>query len=63
MNIAERKFALPEELPVQEVSTYTDTRQLLARARQEAIKKGYNDWLICDMDAHHVETVSWKEIV
>lgn len=32
MNIAERKFALPEELPVQEVSTYTDTRQLLARA-------------------------------
>lgn len=63
MNIAERKFSLPEELPVQEVSTYTDTRQLLAKARQEAIKKGYSDWLICDMDAHHVETVSWKEIV
>lgn len=63
MNIAERKFALPEELPVQEVSTYTDTRQLLARAKKEAVKKGYSDWLICDMDAHHVETVSWKEIV
>lgn len=63
MNITERKFRLPEELPVQEVSTYTDTRQLLARARREAIRKGYSDWLICDMDAHHVETVSWKEIV
>jgi uncharacterized protein len=49
--------------PVQEVDVYTDTRDILAHARRQAVSKGYADWILCDIDAHHVETVSWNEIV
>lgn len=52
-----------QPLPVQEVSVYTDTRDLLENARRNAVRRGFDDWFICDIDAHHVETVSWKEIV
>jgi predicted TIM-barrel fold metal-dependent hydrolase len=52
-----------ELLAVQEVSVHTDTRDLLAHAKRDAIKRGLQDWLVCDIDAHHVESVSWKEIV
>ena len=31
--------------------------------RQDSIRRKYRDWFICDIDAHHVETVSWKEII
>ena len=31
--------------------------------RRNAIRRGLQDWFVCDIDAHHVETVSWKEIV
>src|SRR5690606_12084707 len=51
------------ELPVQEIDVHTDTRDILAHARQGARKRGFQDWLICDVDAHHVETVSWHELV
>jgi predicted TIM-barrel fold metal-dependent hydrolase len=53
----------PELLPTQEISVYTDTRDLLAHARRDAKSRGFQDWFICDIDAHHVESVSWKEIV
>ncbi len=26
-------------------------------------RRKFQDWFICDIDAHHVETVSWKEII
>jgi uncharacterized protein len=55
--------SLPGLLTPQEVSVHTDTRELLAHAKRDARKRGFQDWLICDIDAHHVETVSWKEIV
>jgi hypothetical protein len=55
--------SLPGLLSPQEVSVHTDTRELLAHAKRDARKRGFQDWLICDIDAHHVETVSWKEIV
>jgi uncharacterized protein len=51
------------ELPLQEIDTYTDTRDILAQSRRQAERKGYADWTIVDIDAHHVESVSWKEIV
>lgn len=57
------KISIPRELPVQQVDVYTDTRDILAHSRREARKKGFEDWLICDIDAHHVETVSWHEII
>ena len=50
------------EHPVQEINTTTDTRDYLAKSRQDAERKGYADWLIVDIDAHHVETVSWPEV-
>jgi len=53
----------PEMLPAQEVDVYTDTRDLLAHARRDAKSRGLQDWLVVDIDAHHVESVSWKEIV
>lgn len=51
------------ELPLQEIDTYTDTRDILAQSRRQAERKGYADWTIVDIDAHHVESVSWKEVV
>ena len=55
--------AVPQLLTPQQVDVYTDTRDLLAHAKRDSIKRKYRDWFICDIDAHHVETVSWKEII
>ncbi len=61
MDIATLSVATP--LPVQQIDVYSDTREILAHARRNARRRGFNDWYICDIDAHHVETVSWSEIV
>ena len=61
MNIHDR--IEPKYSAVQEISVHTDTRDVLAHARRSAIRRGLQDWFVCDIDAHHVETVSWKEIV
>src|SRR5215467_4047938 len=55
--------SVPQLLTPQQADVYTDTRDLLAHAKRDAIRRKYHDWLICDIDAHHVETVSWKEII
>ncbi|MDP1602715.1 MAG: amidohydrolase family protein [Legionella sp.] len=52
-----------DELPTQEISVYTDTRDILAHARRDGKRRGLQDWFVCDIDAHHTETISWKEIV
>ena len=52
-----------QPMPVQEIDTTTDTREILAHSRKHAERAGYADWLIVDIDAHHVETASWNEIV
>jgi uncharacterized protein len=61
MDIATRSVATP--LSVQQIDVYSDTREILAHARRNARRRGFNDWYVCDIDAHHVETVSWSEIV
>ena len=48
---------------LQDIDTYTDTRDYLRHSREHAETHGYIDWTIVDMDAHHVESISWKEIV
>ncbi len=53
----------PQFSPTQEINVYTDTRDVLALAKKNAIKRGLEDWFIVDIDAHHVESVSWKEVV
>ena len=45
-----------------EINVSTDTREILARASRYAEEQKFKDWLIVDVDAHHVETVSWSEI-
>ena len=52
-----------EPLSAQEIDVFTDTRDQLAHARAAAKARGLQDWLVCDVDAHHVETVSWAELV
>jgi hypothetical protein len=53
----------PQASPIQEITVHTDTRDILAHARRNAIRRGLQDMFVCDIDAHHVETVSWKDIV
>jgi hypothetical protein len=53
----------PQYSAIQEITVHTDTRDILSHARRAALRRGLQDWFVCDIDAHHVETVSWKEIV
>lgn len=45
------------------IDSETDTRDYLRNARRHARKHGYDRWTLVDVDAHHVESISWKEIV
>ncbi len=49
--------------PVKEIGIYSDTRDILTHARKDAMRHGINDWFIVDVDAHHMESVSWVEVV
>jgi uncharacterized protein len=40
-----------------------DTRTLLAHASAQAAQRRYEDFFIADIDGHHFETLSYKEIV
>ena len=40
-----------------------DTYESLAHAEQQAIERGYSDFTIVDVDAHHYENESWAEII
>lgn len=46
-----------------EITVKSDTRDVLAHAAREADQKGFNDFLIVDIDAHVSETAFWSEIV
>jgi uncharacterized protein len=50
-------------VPAEEIGVFTDTRDILAHARRDAKSRGLQDWFVCDIDAHHVETVSWSEVI
>jgi predicted TIM-barrel fold metal-dependent hydrolase len=39
-----------------------DTRELLRNARRQAQERGFDQFPIVDVDAHHYETESWAEI-
>jgi hypothetical protein len=63
MNVSIPPARSAEPHPVQTIDVFTDTRDILAHARNDARQRGFADWLICDIDAHHFETASWNEIV
>lgn len=50
-------------LPVQEITTRTDSRDILANARRDTERYGLDDYFIVDMDSHHVEGDSWPQIL
>jgi predicted TIM-barrel fold metal-dependent hydrolase len=54
---------IPQMLPSQVIDTSTDTREILAHANRVARQRGLQDWFVVDIDAHHVETVHWGEVV
>ncbi len=51
------------ELAVQEITTKTDTRDILAHATKSFRDKRLDGWTLIDVDAHHSEMSSWSEIV
>ena len=61
--MTEMLTGVPQMLPTQVIDTNADTRDILAHARRDARKHKLADWFVVDIDAHHTETVSWKEIV
>src|SRR6201985_1657441 len=54
---------VPQMLPAQVIDTSTDSREILRHARNAAMRRKLQDWFVVDVDAHHVETVSWSEVV
>lgn len=50
-------------LPYQEITVHTNTLDILANAKWEQKKYNLGDYFIVDVDAHHVETDSWNEIL
>ncbi|MEQ1719262.1 MAG: amidohydrolase, partial [Hyphomicrobium sp.] len=61
--MTEHVTGIPQMLPTQVIDTSTDSREILAHARRDARRHKLHDWFVVDVDAHHVETVSWKEVV
>lgn len=53
----------PRDIPIKEFNRATDTRDILARARQQKEEFNLDDYLVIDIDAHHFENQSWSEIV
>jgi hypothetical protein len=47
----------------QEITTRTDSREILANARRDTERYGLDDYFIVDVDSHHVELDSWQQIV
>jgi predicted TIM-barrel fold metal-dependent hydrolase len=63
------EFLPREEMPgappvrkVRESGDGFDTRDVLAHAARQAEERGFGDFTIVDVDAHHYETESWAEI-
>ncbi len=48
---------------VQEITTATDTREILANCAKQTKQLGLDKYFIVDVDAHHVENLSWPEIL
>ena len=53
----------PRRLATQEITTATDSREILAHARRQAAERNLSDYFIVDVDSHHVESESWPQIL
>lgn len=50
-------------LPSQEITTQTHTSEVLAHARRDTEKYSLDEIFIVDVDSHHAELNSWKDII
>ena len=46
-----------------QITINTDTRDILAHETKFQIENGFDDWTIVDVDAHHSEMSSWREVI
>ena len=51
------------DVPVQIMETVTDTREILAHAKQQAEERNLQDYVIFDVDSHIVESFHWNDLV
>ena len=51
------------EHTVQQITTRTDSREILANAHRDIARLHLDDYFIVDVDAHHVEFDSWADIL
>ena len=51
----------PTVLPV--ITSKTDSRDLLAKARQQALQRGLDKYFIVDVDAHIGEGACWPDVL
>lgn len=47
----------------QQITTDTDSREILANAKRDIERYRLDDYFIVDVDAHHVELDSWDEVL
>ena len=50
-------------LPTQQITTRTDSREILANAGRDIERYKLKDYFIVDVDSHHVEFDSWPEVL
>jgi predicted TIM-barrel fold metal-dependent hydrolase len=61
--VASGATSAASEHPVQQITTRTDSREILANARRDIARLRLDDYFIVDVDAHHVEFDSWADIL
>ncbi|HEX5226927.1 MAG TPA: amidohydrolase family protein [Bryobacteraceae bacterium] len=47
----------------QQITTDTDSREILANAKRDIARYKLDDYFIVDVDSHHVELDSWSEVL
>jgi predicted TIM-barrel fold metal-dependent hydrolase len=52
----------PREISESEITARSDTREILRLAAEQGEKRKFDDVFIVDIDSHHTETESWREI-
>jgi uncharacterized protein len=48
---------------VQEITVTSDSREILANCRADTERFKFDDHLIVDIDAHHIELDTWGEVL
>ncbi len=57
----ETDFSRPADL--EQLHHRSDTREILAHAKRQAENRNYEDYVIVDVDSHHSDNASWKEVI